>query len=682
MALYLKQLEDRKSEQEKIHQWDGGGSDQQLHHAMCPHQLQQQQMYQQHQDQHPSPNDQLFPETPLPCSICQLGENFNDLHLHPHLDTHHLQPLPSRSRHSPGRETPAGTPAVLCSLTLNVCEPFLSPETLPKAALPFRSPTAREGGHHSIMNQTQPVRESVDGHTPSAFVDGISAETPRADVYQAQSKMHPITHNLDHDFTLQKVCSPEERFGHPNIYDKSRARECHPETVMELQQIGSNVINSGERDQIVFQTQCKKLQPSTTNPKSFLVDDESGMAEGEVVSNSCPISEPSIVLATSSPRLYSRSASSDQVLASSGRNQLRRQLSLHTERSPSSQRHTGISGLQKEGIEEEDLKPSRFSDSDNSVACDSVKSSKSSADTNTLMSPKDLESRNRRNEEEEHSEKQPHHLADRPSQNPPANPDDISPLGPMTVSHSDPVLPHQAPQSPQTLSANASTSKPQDARPKTYGSTGGSHSGGIGERLPNNSTTSPDQGRGKLRRTILEAWRDNSPQTVDVPEISQFQKAVPSSTSFPAFLKTKGQQAPQEPARSTFPRAPGSRDERRGALFLSQKSLLHASGAAPKSSGGPRTASQPRVGSGHRGFLPRQVSVDSSSRLYPDHRVSSNIPLLDPAIEDPLQSSYQDAFSEDDPGPASPPGNHREPQSRIPKLSRAMTVDTSSLLEK
>ncbi|KAK3781019.1 hypothetical protein RRG08_046323 [Elysia crispata] len=658
MALYLKQIEDRKMAQENFHRLDGGGSEQQLHHPLCPHQLQHQQIQQQQSQQDLQPDSQFNSETqrhsaPLPCSFCHAGENFSD--------PHHLQPLLSRSRHSSGRETPAGTPAVLCSLTLNVCEPFLSPEMLPKAALPFRPPTPRDRGQSPFQCHSQVTGENGSGPDHSAFKDSASVTktpTSTSDAAEAMCQMQPM---LDADFSTHRLCSSEEYLRSSKSNDKIGAHNNDCGKMMELKQLGCKASSSEERNHNVFQAPCRESLPYTKNVIGSQINDINN--DDDVKIRAIPMTSSALATASPSPPLYSRSLSTDEVPISAGRKKLKRQLSLHTERSVSpSNRPTRLSGLGSDGIEEEDLRPLKFSDSDCSVACESMKTDKTNAEI-------DVDSDDRAHECQELCDKFPYQFNDRRCNSPPAMRRDMYSLGPIPVSYSDPLLPHRVLLSPQTCVELSSVSKPQDARPKVYSALGSSDTGGPSVSV--NRSPSPSQGRGRLRKTILDAWRENGPQSVDVSEISKLSKTTASNTSFPTFLKTKSQLPQQEAAKSISMRAPVPREERRGALFLSQKSLLHASGTSPKLIGEPRTAPQSRVGSGHRSVLPRQVSLDCSATSKPDRRDTSFVPLLDP-----LQALDQDVSTV-----TNLPSSHRDQQSKIPKLSRARTVDTSSILE-
>ncbi|GFR86554.1 hypothetical protein ElyMa_002471300 [Elysia marginata] len=658
MALYLKQLEERKVEMEKANRWDGSGSDQQLHHPLCPHQQLQLQ-----REQHPDA-PQLYPETQklaalLPCSICHAGANFGDFHGPSHLDPHHLQPLISRSRHSSGKETPAGTPALLCSLTLNVCEPFLSPETLPKAALPFRPPTPRDGGqNNSFQNCCQTMMKKGDSPDPSAFKDdNISAakalET-NSDPEQAMCQMS------EEDSEHQGLCSSEKLLRHFNSTDRNETHNNEGETMVELQPLGLQTTCNEGTNHNVFQAPCVQSLSPEENPECSQCD----KIDDHNIQHPFSIYKPSLMLATSSPSppLYSRALSSDEVSTSCNRNKLKRQLSLHNERSPlSTNRPTYHPRLQTEEIEEEDSRIPRCSESDSSAVCETAESNKSSTERETPKCSIDTDSAEQVDVSKEHF--------DQPLISPPLKLHERVPLGGISISHSDPVLPQKSLLSP-------AMPKPRDARPKIYSMLEKSDNGSLGEGNPANTlTTSPDQGRGRLRRTILEAWRENSPQSVDIPEISKLHKTVPPNTSFPSFSKAKGQHSQPEVARSTFPRAPGPREERRGALFLSQKSLLHASGAPAKSTGEARVPQQHRVGSVHRSGLTYQLSVDQT--------LTSLNPLLDSSTVGHLQSSSdRDSSVEDSSGLAPLMSSQRDPRSRIPKLSRARTVDTSSLLDK
>ncbi|RUS72240.1 hypothetical protein EGW08_019994 [Elysia chlorotica] len=602
MALYLKQLEDRKMTQKQIHRLDASGSDQQLHHPLCPHQLQHQEIQQHHSQRSLHSDSHLYHEAnrlsaPLPCSICRAGETYSDLQGQAHLDPHHLQPLLSRSRHSSGKETPAGTPAVLCSLTLNVCEPFLSPEMLPKAALPFRSATPRDRGHDQLQCHSQVAGEHVSDPDSSALKDTvINTLAVSADAGGAMYQSRPV---LAEDFYTETM--------HSN--GKIRAHNDDCGNVLELNQLGCNISSSEEGNHDVFQK----------------------------------------------PPRYSRSQSTDIAPVSAGRNKLKRQLSLHTEHSLSpSNRPKRLSDFHPHGIEEEYLKPLRFSDSDCSVACESVKTIKSNAET-------DVDSDDRVNESVNIDDICPYQLYDRLCNSPPLKGREMYSLGSIPVSYSDPLLPRRTLQSPR---ADVHTSKPQDARPKTYSASGSSDIDGASESLLDYTNPSPDQGSGRLRKTILEAWKERSPQSIDIPELSRRSKTIPPNTSFPSFLKTKGQSPQQEATRSTSIRAPAPREERRGALFLSQKSLLHASGTP-----------QSRPGAAHRGVLSRQVSLDSSVMSPPER--TTFVPSLEPLYVDSLQPVGMDGLNVTDPS-----NTQRGQVTRIPKLYRSKTVDASSILEK
>ncbi|GFO13306.1 hypothetical protein PoB_003981100 [Plakobranchus ocellatus] len=645
MALYLKQLEDQKTTQEKTCHWEGAGNEQHFYHQpACSHQHQHHHFHQ-HRDQlsgsQQCSDSQKMQPSPGPCSVCQPSQAFSDCQTHSHLHPHHIQTLPYRSHNNAERDNPAGTPALLCSLTLNVCEPFLTPETLPKAALPFRPPSPR-CGMSNPMNKIQMVMDDTEssksrcctGETSSEKVTYSSSPSEKTNVY----------------ISTDMGSLGAEKFFPRDKYKKEVGLEIScssTEKSIELQQLGDEINSSMETSPDIF-PQHQKVSPPLAEAQSNFKDERAKYSSPFHTSKS--LIAPSL----SSPPLYTRSVSSDQTMTCTGKNRLQRQLSLHQDRSFSAAHGPAtLSNLHTETLQEKSSiaaaqimsGPSESKSTD--LECDDQKSLK------LLSQSRNDNNLNSEQVDEEHA-----------------------PSSSLSVSHSDPLLP-QKDLIPSHSSSSTRPKRPLDARPKIYNVLGGSDSGDTGLNL---SSTSADHGIGKQRKSLVDAWRRNNAQSVDIPELSRQLRKDEIINQSPELFRSKALQIQSQGTRSTFPRVPTSRDERRGALFLSQKSLLQASGSASKIGVSNRTG---RLSRANRGVLSHQESVDFPS-MTTAYSENSDTPLLEPVILDVLHPSVQNTAERDTVSPviSSASISQGGQSSRIPKLSRAKTLDPSSLQEK
>ncbi|KAK6989383.1 hypothetical protein BgiMline_012591 [Biomphalaria glabrata] len=586
MAIYLKQLEERREARERVENWRTADNQQQ-HHPSC-----------------------RLHSSFLAGSEGLAGHAFG----------------PPRVNDAEWAET-GGGPALLCSLTLGVCEPLLTPETIKRVAFPDVPSTDMDTKDIGYFHQTQlrcqcgAIKSAFKGSSPVKLSSAIkktaiSAQmvcpnqcTDKADICTRQ-----LFKNLDNSVTSRDFCDVTQV--DVQILDEALPvfQKCSLFLASPGQKKGKSFFSPRPRS-----VSCTELISRTQMSRKLSLDLEQKLNELAVHSHgvsSIPFKENS--KARSLQHFFSSNDAASVIFQNN--DQTSSQKCSEFVRTPDLSNDT----LTESNIESLRLQEHFFVD---------------------------------------HPLKEPTHVEDprRSLASPLLSPTALSQQ--QTIVYSIPLpeqtFPVSEPHTPLPIQlALFLTQTPLDARPKIYPLTD------IPKSLSMDDTdgaASLDSSAYKrLRNPKYDSWKKGNHRTVDIPDLSRSQPTEPESK----ISVHRG--------KSSLPRShPPTRDnERRGALFFTQKKL-HKETDCSK----PGTMQR---SSRHVGLLGRQESIDSSNNSD-----FSDSPLLQTSggFDSGALLNLSSASSSTGSTSMSPPAQSKL-HGKIPRLVRSQTEETSKLLKK
>ncbi|KAH9515356.1 hypothetical protein Btru_014237 [Bulinus truncatus] len=587
MAVYLKQIEERREARERVENWRTAEGQQQQHLPSCRHHspfLSGSEAWSGHAIVPPGVSDAEWVET-------------------------------------------GGGPALLCSLTLGVCEPLLTPETIKHVAFPDIPSTDIDA--RSVGIGYQGIPRCQCGSIKSAFKSSSPVKIMSAIKKTAIS--------------AQVVC-PEQCKDCPDIFNNETTmnndNSTPPPDSCDINKVDIQILDPALP---VFQ-KCSLFinSPGLENKESFL-----------------------------SPRRRSMSFTATEI----AREGIARKLSLdlqstltghYGQLSPVRRNEAKSRSLQlpllSPSPNEENLKKATFPNNDKLPCEQCAKHAATQNVSNDTLT-------------ESNADEGP--LSPKDSQMAPAERARIRHMSPapllwpveaapkqQTIVYSIPLPePKISPAEPPTplpiQLALFLTPSQIDARPKIFPLTDIPKCVSLGESI--DGATTEESSKRRLLNPKYDSWRRGQHKTVDIPDLSRSQH----------------QDAPSKLAvhhgKRSLPRGhqPTRDNERRGALFFTQKALHKENDSPKQGAGAQRQARQV-------GLLGRQESVDSSNSRNSD---LSDSPLLQPGGNDCAAvlnlSSASSAGSNSMSQLA--PSKH---QGKIPRLVRSQTEETWKLLKK